>query len=110
MTTFNSITGQGVRALSSDVGSAGAPDPETGPAGPTDGVDAPLGPGTPQSIEIIENVPPAQPWAVPINTGGTVPVGGGGPSGPPPELPVPVAGPKPPPSRPKEWPPIVSGL
>jgi hypothetical protein len=109
MPTFNSITGQGERPPSSEVGSAGE----------TDGVDALLGPDTPQSIEISENAPgdaieiidTSDPlWAVPINTGGSVPVGGGGPSGPLPERLSPVAGPTPGPSRPKESPPIVTPL
>jgi hypothetical protein len=107
--SVNSITGQGARALSSDVGSAGSPEPEPGPEGPVDGVDAPLGPGTPQSIDFVETPPPEPRPAMPPAGGETVP-GGGGPSGPQPDRPVaPVAGPEKP-DKARLAPPIVSGF
>ncbi len=104
MTSFNSITGRGVSTPSADVGTAGGPDVD--PDAPTD----PLGPGTPQSIDIIEEPPPPQRLAVAPLGGETVIVGGGGPSGPQPERPpVPVAAPAKP-EKPRLAPPIVSGL
>jgi hypothetical protein len=108
--SVNSVTGRGVRALSSDVGSAGSTDPETGPEDPVDGVEEPHT-GAPQSIDFIETPPPVPKAAVPPSGGETVPGGGGGgrgPSGPQPERPAPVAGPEKP-DKARLAPPIVSG-
>jgi hypothetical protein len=111
MTTFNSITGQGVRSISMEVGSAGGTEPDDWPDDPPVGPDGPLGPNTPQIVDVIDKAPPQAPppWMVPGPSGGTVP-GGGGPYGPQPERPpVPVATPPVKP-KPKTFPPIVSGL
>jgi hypothetical protein len=119
MTTFNSITGQGTRALASDVGSAGMDpeqtNPETEPVstpdGPGDGVDAQLGPDTPQSLVFNEPAPPPpRPAVAPASGAGETVTGGGGggPSGPLEQPAIPVAGPQKPTRR--QFPPIVSGL
>jgi hypothetical protein len=107
---FNGVTGQGVRSPSLDVGSAGGADPDEWPDDPPVGQDGNLGPGTPQVIDFVDPAPPQAPppWMVPGPGGGTVP-GSGGPYGPQPERPPPVAAP---PGDPKtsKAPPIVSGL